>query len=56
LRPQVGLALLQLLYDLVAFHGHHYTAKRVKNTFSCTGLSLAPDADEGFLCARATSP
>jgi hypothetical protein len=29
-RPQVGLALLQLLYDLVAFHKGNYRAKGVK--------------------------
>src|SRR5580704_18914589 len=30
LRSQVGLALFQFFYDLVACHGPQYTAKRVK--------------------------
>jgi hypothetical protein len=40
LRSQVCLALFQFFYDLVACHELHYTAKRVKNTFSFASLRI----------------
>jgi hypothetical protein len=40
LRSQVGLALLQLAYDLVAFHRQNHTARGVKKQRSFAALFL----------------